>query len=138
MVKNMRELERELKQRLRKAMQVTAKKVEADMYEEMGGFYTGGNPKIYERTGALGDTPRTSALTSSGLQMEFEAYLDTNHQYTTGKQPSMRAVLAVANDHGLASSYVLRPPVGNQHFWERAESRMEKTFHDTMRSFFEK
>lgn len=120
----------------RKAMTVAATKMEADMYEETGDFYTGLKPKKYVRTGALGDTPRTTAITVIGNTLTFNAYLDQSHQYTTGKNPSMGAVLSVANDHSLSSTYVLRPPVGKQGFWERAEQKMELTFNKTMRSFF--
>ena len=136
-VKNMQELERMLMKQAKKAMKVVASKVEADLYEETAGFYTGGEPSMYQRTGALGDTPKVTAIEQSGREISFNALLDTSHRYTTGKQPSMSAVLAVANDHGLASSYVLRPPVGSQHFWDRALDRMEDTFNSTMRSFFD-
>ncbi len=132
----MKELEAMLMKQAKRAMAVTATKVEADMYEETGDFYTGGNPKLYVRTGALGDTPRTTAISQSGNVLMFNAYLDQNYQYSTGKSPSMGAVLDVANDHSFASSYVLNPPVGRQHFWERAEKKMEKSFKKTMRCFF--
>lgn len=135
---NMKQLEAILAKHAKKAMSVAAAKVEADMYEETGDFYTQGNPKRYKRTGALGDTPRTTTVSVSGNTLTFNAYLDQSHQYTTGKAPSMGAVLAVANDHSLAPTYVLNPPLGKQHFWERAEKKMEQTFNNTMRSFFRK
>jgi len=108
------------------------------MYEETAGFYTKGKPKKYVRTGALGDTPRTTAIATNGSSIYFTAYLDQSHQYTTGKRPTMGAVLDVANNHGMSSTYILRPPLGRQGFWERAEKKIEKTFNKTMRSFFKK
>ena len=92
-VNNMKQLETALMKEMRKAMNVTSKKVLADMHEETGGFYTQGEPKMYERTGALGDTPKTSPVSSVGNEVSFEAYLDTNHRYTTGKNPTMEDVL---------------------------------------------
>ena len=135
---NMKQLENMLKKQARKALTVASEKIEADMYEETGDFYTKGKPKMYERTGALGDTPRTTAISTNGNILTFNAYLDQSHQYTTGKSPSMAAVLDVANDHSLASAYVLNPPLGRQHFWDRSEKKIEKTFNKTMRSFFRK
>ena len=135
--RNMKELENMLKKEMRKAMTVTASKVEADMYEETAGFYTAKKkPKMYERTGALGDTPKTTAIKSSGNTMSFEAYLDDNHQYSTGSKPMMSDVLYVANDHALAGQYNLNPPVGRQGFWNRAEKKMEATYKRAMRKFF--
>lgn len=135
---NMQQLENMLKKQVRKALTVASAKIEADMYEETGNFYTKGKPKMYERTGALGDTPRTTAIITNGNILAFNAYLDQTHQYTTGKLPLMAEVLAVADDHSLASAYALNPPLGRQRFWERSEKKIEKTLNKTMRSFFRK
>ena len=121
---------------IKKALSVVAAKVEADMYEETGDFYTKAEPKVYQRTGALGDTPKTTAISVNGNSVSFEAYLDTAHRYTTGKHPSMSAVLDVANDHSLASTHKLRPPVGKEGFWDRAEDKIAETLDTTMKSFF--
>ena len=140
---NMSQLNTMLIQELRKAMNIVSDKSLADMYEETGKFYTGGEPKIYERTGALGDTPRTTSLSttagSMGGVVSFEAYLDTNHGYTSGSNPSMQEVLELANDgipfttrNGLPA----RPTVGKGQFWQRSEKKMEKTLNQTIRRFF--
>lgn len=135
---NMKQLENMLKKHTRKALTVASSRIEADMYDATGWFYTKGKPKKYKRTGALGDTPRITAISVKGDTLTFNAYLDQTHQYTTGKWPTMASVLDVANDHSLASTYNLNPPLGRQHFWERAEKNIEKTFNKTMRSFFRK
>lgn len=135
---NMKQLDDMLKKHVKKALTVASSKIEADMYEETGGFYTKGEPKMYERTGALGDTPRTTAIITNGSVFTFNAYLDQSHQYTTGKSPLMSDVLAVANDHSLSATYGLMPPLGRQHFWDRAEKKIERTLNKTMRSFFRK
>lgn len=138
--KNMHELRNMLMKEMRKAMTVAQKKMEADMYEETGGFYTGGEPKMYERTGALGDTPRTTSVDINGDTLSFDAYLDQRHQYTTGSDPTMGQVLDLANydirfkTRGGANA---RPVVGKRGFWERAESKMEKTLNNTMKDFFD-
>lgn len=128
-------LRTEIEKEMRKAMTVASAKAEADMYHNTGDFYVGTNPKIYERTGALGDTPRVTAITKSGDQFSFEAYLDKNYVYTTGKQPTMSEVLAVANDHGNNPGH-LNPPIGKQGFWDRAVDEIEQDFNSTMKQFF--
>lgn len=134
---NMKQLEQMILREMRTAMNVASKKMLADMYDETEGFYTGKEPAMYERTGALGDSPRVTTPTVGVNSVEFDAYLDTSHQYTTGKNPTMLDVLNLAND-GITSSSVgkLRPTVGRKEFWQRAEEKMEKTFDEIMRSFF--
>lgn len=137
--KNMKELNSMLNKELKKAMNVVSEKALANMYEAAGEFYTQGEPKMYERTGALGNTPRTTSLSSTGNSVSFEAYLDKKHQYTTGKNPSMEDVLKLANN-GITNSSVgkLRKTVGKQGFWEEAEKKIEKDLDDTLSNFFEK
>ena len=139
----MNQLNAILIKKLGKAMNVTANKVLADMYDETGKFYTVGKPVMYERTGALGDTPKTTLPTISSLgnggEVSFDAYLDTNHQYKSGDNPSMQQVLKLAN-YGTpwttASGATAKPTVGKSGFWERAENKMEKTLNRTLKKFF--
>lgn len=95
--KNMKELEDMMLKEMRKAMNVASEKILEDMYKETEGYYTSGNPKKYVRTGALGDTPRTTSISSAGDTVSFKAYLDTNYKYTTGDNPNMEQVLNLAN-----------------------------------------
>lgn len=139
--KNMKQLNNMLMKQLNKAMFVASEKMLADMYDETGKFYTKGKPKYYVRTGALGDTPRTTAVTTSvtetGGQASFEAYLDKSVGYSTGKSPSMEAVLNLAN-YGISPlpPNHLRATLGKKGFWERAEKKMERSFKQTMKRFF--
>lgn len=138
--KNSKQLNALIMKDLKKAASVASQKMLADMYEETEGFYSGSNPKMYQRTGALGDTPRTTAISSSssgnGGEVSFKAYLDTSHQYTTGRGPSMKTVLDLANNGGDMKNPPMRAVVGNTGFWDRAEEKMEKDFNETMMKFF--
>ena len=138
---NMKQLNNMLMKELRKGMNVASEKMLADMYSETGKFYTKGKPKEYERTGALGDTPRITSINSAGNTVSFKAYLNLNHQYTTGSYPSMEQVLNLAN-YGIPftskNGYPAKPTLGKKGFWEAAEKRMEKTLNQTMRKFFKK
>lgn len=137
--KNMAELEQMIMKEMKKAMNVASNKALADMHEETGGFYTQGNPSMYERTGALGDTPRTTAVSQSGNSVSFKAYLDTSHRYSTGDNPSMEDVLNLANygqPWSTKSGAQARATVGKKGFWERAKKKMGNDFYKTFSSFF--
>lgn len=72
----MGELNAMLISEMRKAMSLASNQMLPDMYGETYKFYTKGKPKEYERTGALGDTPKVSPLTTMGNVVYFDAYLD--------------------------------------------------------------
>lgn len=137
--KNMKELEQIMLKEMKKAMSVASEKMLADMHDETGRFYTKGQPKMYKRTGALGDTPKTTAPSESNNAVSFEAYLETSYDYSTGSKPSMTQVLNLAN-YGIPfttnSGHSARPTLGNKGFWERSEKKMEKTLNRTMKKFF--
>jgi len=132
-VNSTEELEKAILRNMRNAMKAVEAKALADMYDETGDFYTGGEPKQYVRTGALGDTPRTDGVKVNGNSVSFKAYLDDTHQYTTGKKPSMEQVLTLADKGSYPG---LRPTVGNTGFWERAERKIEKDLNETMKAAF--
>lgn len=138
--RNMEQLNAMLLKEVRKAMQITSEKSLAAMHEETGNFYTSGDdPIMYKRTGALGDTPKTTALNVQGNMVEFSAYLDTTHRYTTGKSPTMLDVLNLADKHITDSSVgKLRLTLGSSGFWKRSEKKIEREFKKTMGKFFRK
>lgn len=144
--KNLMELKEMLTRELDKAMKDASDQILADMYEETAGFYQKGSPEMYERTGALGDTPRVTAnkfATPSKFDVEikFNAYLDQRHKYTTGDKPQMDKVLELAN-YGKSRAWITkngklaRPTLGRKGFWERAEKKMEKSLKRSMRRRF--
>ena len=137
-VKNMKELRSAVMKEIEKAMYIVSEIALADMQEETYDFYTGGEPVRYQRTGALGDTPKTTPQTVSDKTVSFDAYLDLSHTYTTGKMPTMLDVLRLTNDRITDSSVgYLRYAVGKPHYWDRAEVKMEKSLQSVMEKFFE-
>lgn len=136
-VTNMNQLEKLLNQRLNKAMSIAANRCLEILYDETGSFYVGGEPEIYERTGALGDTPAVTPILNNSKTISFEAYLNTNYTYNSGKNPTMLDVLRLANS-GIIDSSVgkLFNTVGSEGFWDRAVVRMEKEFYKTLEEFF--
>lgn len=137
-VKNLKQLKSVAMREVRKSMAEASKKALEDMNEEAKGFYTGKQPTMYKRTGALGDTPKTTPLSVSGNEISFKAYLDEEHQYTTGKNPTMEDVLNLTKavpDHNSSVGY-LRSVRGKIRFWERAKEKMERDFNETLRKTF--
>lgn len=138
--RNAKQLNALIMKDLKKAAHIASEKMLADMYEETGDFYTGGEPVMYQRTGALGDTPCTTSVAVSsspyGGSVSFKAYLDTSTDYTTGRSPSMETVLDLANTGGNMTNPPMRAVVGKYGFWDRAKDKMEETFKQTMDQFF--
>lgn len=136
-LKNKAELERELLRSLKKAMNLGSKRVLGEMYDKVGQFYTGAEPKMYVRTGALANTPEVTEVSSDGNEVSFTAYFDDTGRYSTGKRPTMHDVLDLAN-YGKTDSSVgtLYPAVGKGGFVERADANIEKIMDSTLRQFF--
>ena len=132
------ELEQMLQRQMRNAMTVVQAKAEADMYEEVGNFYTVGNPTIYQRTGALGSSPRTTGLSGGGNEISFKAYLEPpsytvpNPAFTKRGYASYFSPLQVLN----AAEYHFAHVRGRSGFWHRSELKMERDLQSTMASFF--
>ena len=58
--KNMKQLNDMLMRELKSTMKKVRKKSKEDMKEATKWFYDGGEPEMYVRTGALGDTPKVT------------------------------------------------------------------------------
>lgn len=135
---SMGELEAMLRQQLQSAMQVVQAKSEADMFEEVGNFYTAGSPTIYQRTGALGSSPRTTGLSVGGNSVSFEAYLEPpgytvpNPAFTSRGYASYFSPLQVLN----AAEYHFANVRGRPGFWRRSEQKIERDLNSTLASFF--
>lgn len=127
---NMAQLEQMLMNQIKKAMNVAAEQMKADVYEQTGSFYTQGSPKIYIRTGALGDTPRVTPITNSGKTVSYDVYLDQSHNYSTGTW-NMATVMEHA-ESGDGYGGIL----GKPGFWQRSEQKFQKTLDRVMKSFF--
>lgn len=136
---NMAQLDKILISQLSKAMNVAAKKMEADLMDETWNFYSGSSPKLYVRTGSLGNTPKVTTLSKTGKSISFDVYLDDSGGYTTGDNPSMAQVLQLA-DKGIPwttkSGATARATIGHGGFWERSEKSFQKTLDSVIASFF--
>ena len=135
--RNMQQLEAMLRTKLEMAMNEVAHESLLNMQDATQWFYDGGKPIKYERTGALGRTPKVTPITSGGKEVSFKAYLDQSGAYSTGKNPTMLDVLNLAN-YGVTGSSVgnLRPTVGARGFWELAEVTIHESLDRTLSRYF--
>lgn len=138
---NMKELKAMLLAELAGAMYETKVKSLNALEEGVDYFYEGASPKMYKRTGKLRKTPAVTKVdlrnNGSSMSASFNAYLDTSGSYTTGKQPSMRNVLELAN-YGTSPAEPdhLRATVGNRGFFEKSEEEIEKIFNEAIAKHF--
>lgn len=136
---SMAQLTKMLQDHMRKAMQEVQSRVEVDMFEEVGKYYTGGTPVLYQRTGTLGSSPRTTNLSGGGNVISFDAYLDQSGGYE-GENARLQAMgfksyfstlqAYTAAEHG--TDHVK----GNPGFWARSEQRMQQELDSVMGSYF--
>lgn len=139
--RNIEELEKQILNEMRKAMNETVANAGSILIRETAKFYTVGDPVMYHRTYALAKSPRTSRVYQEGKSLMFEAYLDTNYQYKTGSRPYMEEVLSLANDgvpFPTKNYYPARPTLGKSKFWQRSEKEIQKTFVANMKQYFKK
>ena len=138
--RNMSELNTMLLQKISAAMQEVKSQALMDMKEQTSEFYDYASPVKYRRTHALEDSPKTSDIvvnsSFTGGDVSFDAYLDQNHRYRTGKNPTMHQVLEVAESHKMCSYYKLRAPVGHQGFWRRSQKSIASDLRRIMRKHF--
>ena len=127
---------------IRRAITKAQREMLSDMRDATVGFYTNTTPSVYERTGALAETPKVTDVkvsdTPIGGEAQFTAYLDTSHQYTTGREPSMELVLEHANRGGNMKNPPMRAVIGNTGFIDSAQEEMAETFDRVMRDHFRK
>jgi len=136
--RSMGELEQMLRQQMLKAMNIVQAQALADMYDEVGNFYTVGNPTIYKRTGTLGSSPRTTTPYLMGNTVGFQAYLEPgsytvpNPDFTSRGYASYFSPMQVLN----AAEYHFANVRGRPGFWNRSQQKFEKDLRNTMSSFF--
>lgn len=139
---SMSDLENMLRTEFRVAMQEVRTKDLEDMLKETQRFYTIGNPKIYQRTGKLGSSPRTTPITIGGDTISFEAYLNQgqgwygkgnpNPAFTKRGYASYFSPLQVLN----ASEYHFARVKGRPGFWHRSELKFQMNLDRTLASHF--
>lgn len=134
-IKSINGIKKALMKELKAAMNEAEAKAKEDLKAGTDYFYAGGEPSVYQRTGALGDTPRTGNRRNSDTSITFEAYLDKSHTYTTGDCPSMEQVLNLAN-YGKAWAAQIGSTVGNKGFWEKAIKDVEQDFYSIIGKHF--
>ncbi len=137
--KTTEELEQQIMEEMRKAMNKVEKQAMKDMQRGTKYFYSGGSPLVYERTGTLGKTPQITNKQDGGNTISFDAILNQEHNYLSGDRPLGGQVLDLAN-YGTAwttaSGHPARPTVGAKGFWEKSEQWISESLDKIMGQHF--
>ena len=104
-------------------------------------FYSKGKPKMYKRTGKLGNTPETTGVLGSGNHYEANIYLNTQYTYEPdetlvySKATYSRATQSaswVATQAEVGGAGIL----GKPGFWAASEKDIENAFYDALKKRF--
>lgn len=117
------QLEHELQQKMRMAMEETVRKGYLKACENAIDFYSEGSPQTYERTGKYGDSPDTDGVEGSGNQLSARIYMNpSGHGYTTGTF-SAQEVWEAAENHTAGI-------LGKPGRWAQTETDIEEIVND--------
>ena len=99
-------------------MEQTEREAEAIMFGEVGGYY-GPVPKIYQRTGNMTTTPKTTGVYGGGLSVRMEAYIDTGVTWPTGDYGHDGELVNRATNEGHSGTR------GNHGDWEQSVEQIK-------------
>lgn len=125
-ITNRSQLEKALMEAIEAGMNDASNKVQDAAYEELYDFYSSPDPKVYQRTGSLLNSPNKTSLNQSGNTVSFEVFLDDNYAYSTGTYSAAEVISAA--ETGYAPARI----VGQPHFWERTENRIDGILSDCL------
>lgn len=119
------DLKKAIRKQAEKAMNDVSKKGLRAAEKNVRGFYTG-SPVVYQRTGALRDSPDTTGVSVSGSVISTEIFLDDTYSYHTGTW-TVPQIMSVA-ETGSGNL------VGSPGFWRRTLDDMpgiiKESFHE--------
>lgn len=142
MARSWAELEREIKQRMKSAMMVVQLRAETIMQEELFGFYAGGSPKRYQRTGQLGNSWRTTGVSDGGDTVSFKAYLDVGSTSYHVPNPLFDFTGDGTFSHFTSQEVFDAAEGGYAHvvgrpgFWARSKQRFDQELNNVMAQYF--
>ncbi len=115
------DLKKAIRKQAEKAMNDVSKKGLRSAKENVRGFYTG-FPVVYQRTGALRDSPNTTGVSVSGSVISTEIFLDDTYAYDTGTWTAPQVIKAAETGSGNL--------VGSPGFWQRTIDDMPEIIED--------
>lgn len=111
------DIKRKIENDVQNAMNVARDKTSKQLDDNILGFYGGGEPNIYSRTGTLIDASDVTSVSGGSDSYEFTASMDGNKiSYSTGTFSGSQVVDATE----LGTSGV----VGKSGYWEKTESEI--------------
>ena len=122
------EIKKDLRKQLRNTINEVANRSEEIMHDEIEGFYAGGTPVYYNRTGTLGTTPQITDKYCNSNEAGVTASLNQNISYSTGYFSGAQVIDAA--EHGTSGI------VGRSGFWARSENRIKDAVDEAVANNF--
>ena len=123
-------IERESLRKTRKALKQTIDASYRCLGGNTAGFYSGGTPIEYERTGEFLFSPVKVRMVENSKSMEGGVYMDGSYFYLTGSMPTGSQVFEWA-EYGEAGI------VGLTGTWERTEQDIDVVLNKEFSKYFE-
>lgn len=128
-------LEQQIMAKMRSAMNSANTTIKADMDKETSSFYSQGNPRLYDRTGKLGKSPKTTPVSGSGKSLSFDAYLDTSYTYDM-PNPKFMASWYTTTEVLVAAENSFSGILGKGGFWRNSKAKFQKDLDSAMSKYF--
>ena len=123
-------IEAEIRAKMMDAMNETESKSYEDADRHVSSdFYSQGSPTMYERTGTLGGTARSTGVQGGGNSVSADIYLDTGISYSTGTYSGAQVI----SEAEVGGSGIL----GKPGFWKDTEEDIQKNLDAAFGSRFD-
>ena len=122
------EIKKDLRKKLRNTINEVANRSEEIMHDEIEGFYAGGTPVYYKRTGTLRSAPQITDKYCNSKEAGVTASLDQTISYSTGFFSGAQVIDAA--EHGTSGI------VGRGGFWARSENRIKDAVDEAVSNNF--
>lgn len=93
------EVKKLMKKDVRAGMNAARDEVKVKFEDNVMGYYSVGNPVIYDRTGTLLESPNTTPVSGGGNHFEFKVEMQDSISYHTGTYTGAQVIDATEQGH---------------------------------------
>ena len=123
------QIKKDCQRRLRRTMQVANREAEEIIDGELWDYYSGTTPKVYQRTGTLGNAGIVTPVEGSGDECHFSAGINEGISYTTGTYSGIQVIDATDQGHS--------GTIGNHGYWERIQEELSQAVNQAFSQQFD-
>lgn len=93
------EVKKMMEKDVRAGMNAARDEVKVKLEDNVMGYYSVGNPVVYDRTGTLLESPNTTPVSGGGSHFEFKVEMQDSISYHTGKYTGAQVIDATEQGH---------------------------------------